>query len=182
VTAPGPYAALWRLSRAGTPVALVLYRDPSSREDWIEVLRELLAGPDHEAKVTAEVSEVLGNVDLPIILAVDPEQEAECIGRLSVARDRLLERRRPVVLLLQQDGPGLRRLRQEAALASFVQGSPEVDVDEEVDVESERTDFQKVAGFPPEEWLSRYRSGDIDDTLDSALLYLRALFLERESS
>ena len=48
-------------------MALVLYRDPSSREDWIEVLRELLASPDQEAKVTPEVSEVLGNVNLPMI-------------------------------------------------------------------------------------------------------------------
>ena len=176
----GPYAALWRMVEARAPLVVVVYADPASREEWVEEMEMLygLAGQPVERGVTAD--DLLERPDKPLIVLPEPESEAELIEQLSVTRDRLYRRTAPAALFLERDGPGLGSLSTQPAIASFLQG---VVVDPEaegkLDLKQERQRFMDATGESPDGWLVRYRSNELPDTLDHALLYLRALLLER---
>lgn len=175
----GPYAALWRMAHAGAPLIVVIYTDPTARQEWADEIEALLGqlGPPPEHVQTA--GELLDRPDVPVLVLVEPESEPDLVDQLSVMRDRLVERSAPAALFLERDGPGLTLLASREALASFLQGlvvDPEEE--EQVDVEAEKQRFHEATGHSLEDWLERYRAGDLPDTLDNSLTYLRALLLE----
>ncbi len=114
------------------------------------------------------------------MLAIITEREAEVVKALERVRDSLQNRTVPVFLFLLDEGEGQRALSGVPALASWIRG---LDFGGEgtVDIESERRRFSEIHRKSPEEWLTEWRSGLLEDTLANSWIANDALLLESRS-
>ena len=176
MTVQGPFAALWRLTHAEAPLALVLYGDPLARQEWSEELRPLLAGQGSELRTTANVEEAFADLDIPLLLLPEPEQQSDAVRRLSVGRDKLTSRTATAVLFLLRGGAGQTRLQDEPALASFLAGVT-LDPDAGFDVEAGSRQFEASTGMSPADFIEATATPELPDTLENAVYRLQALLL-----
>ena len=174
----GPFAALWRMTHAEVPLALVLYRDPRARDEWSGELRVLLESRGATSQTTTDVERALTDLDVPLLLVPEPEEQAEAVRRLSVGRDGLIRRTATAVLFLLLGGSGQVRLQAEAALASFLAGvTLDPDASAEVDIEEESRWFLDQTGRSPADFIEASDGQELPDTLENSVHRLRALLL-----
>ncbi len=88
----GPMAALWRTAHAEAPLAVIIYRDPAAREDWVDEVRLLISQGERAAEAVSSLDELLGRPDVSLLVLPPPEQEADLVGQLAVVRDQLNRR------------------------------------------------------------------------------------------
>ena len=144
-------------------VAVVWCPDLGLR-DWLVDEVEGLAPPGAAPIRTASVDLAIKTPDRMVLLV--PNDEHAVVEELEGRRDQLLAdppRTQPVILFLLRDGDGQVALANAPSLSSWVRGS-DVDPDRiaEVDVPSERARFQAEVGERVEDWLVKWRAGDID--------------------
>jgi hypothetical protein len=171
---------LWKILNDQSPVAVVFYSSHAAREDLLDLAR-LMAPSERPIRQTDNVDDAFRELDT--ILLLTPADEQAAVLTLDGRRDALRDRTAPVVLFLLRGGSADERLRTEAAgLESWLRG---MEYDPErltpLDLTSERTQFEQQTGQAPEAWLSAWRRGDIEDTLDNNLLAHRATLLEQVS-
>jgi hypothetical protein len=173
-------AALWKLLRAGKPVATVLYEDFAAREQLLE-LAYLVAPSDFEVHRTEDFEDAF-RADLQgTLLLLVPSNEIEAIRKLDARRAELGRRTAPVVIFLLRRGSGLQELAVRRGLAAMLR---EQEIDPEqldtFEMELERQRFCDEVKQTPEEWLAEWRAGQKADTPENNLLLHQALLLERE--
>jgi hypothetical protein len=162
----------------GDGIVVVYYPDLGVR-DWLVDEVESIAGADTSMR-TGDVREARARPDALVLLL--PTNERAAVEDLDGMRDQFLEpkRRHPIVLFLLRDGEGARALREAPSLASWIRGSdPDPELLAEVDVEAERSAFEKEAGASPEEWLARWRANEIPMETHTIVLSYRASLLEK---
>jgi hypothetical protein len=158
---------------------VVLCDNLSTRDEWIVDVTALLDEVGTPPRKVKDAELAFTDPTGPLLIVPEPGDEAAVVERLSVARDRLNQRRAVAVLFLLRDGAGMKRLQDEPPLASFLTGVT-LDPEQEatIDVEAERDAFMAATGLHPNEWLNRYRAGHLPDTLENSLLHLRAILVE----
>lgn len=166
------------LERNGDGIVVVYYPDFGVR-DWLVGEVESIAGAEDSVH-TDSVREAHAHPEALVLLL--PVNERAAVEELEGMRDRFLEPKRahPVVLFLLRDGDGARALREAPSLASWIRGSdPDPERLSEVDVEAERRAFEAEVGASPEEWLARWRAGNVPMEARTMMLSYRAALLER---
>jgi len=173
--------AIWKVLHSGlSPIVIVLYGQPEDLRDVVEQV-ETIAHPEW---MTRTVRAVLDAVQAPpsILVLLLPTDEVQAMTWLERYREQNLEREQPIVLFLQRDGAAHRALADLPNLRSWVAGSvvdPEwLDIANEEDVREMREEFQRDARCSPEQWLSRYRQGELPNDAETTRRTYRALFLE----
>ncbi|MBI4817461.1 MAG: hypothetical protein HY791_14465 [Deltaproteobacteria bacterium] len=170
-------AILSALRRDQGGLVLFWYPDDQAR---LELIGQVEALTGESITETESVEEALAARDRLVFLRSNREQEL--VLELDGNRDRFLEpkRARPVVLLLQRDGPGRDALTKDApSLRSWIAGSdPDPELIATIDVDAARSSFSKQFGASPESWLERWRAGKIAATLDNFGALHRASLLE----
>jgi hypothetical protein len=149
--------------------------------DWLIDEVAGLAGPSAAPFRTASVDEAIKTPHCMALLV--PNDEAAVVEELEGRRDQLLAdppRTQPVILFLLRDGDGHVALAKAPSLSSWVRGS-DVDPDRiaEVDVASERAQFQAEVGKSVEDWLVAWRAGDIPRDGETLARAYWAALLER---
>jgi hypothetical protein len=171
----GATGTLFRQLREGAPLCLVLYPNLGALDDLIETVR--LVAPEHwELSRTADVEDAFHKGNAPLLLT--PDNEAAAVRTLDGRREALVDREAPVILFLLKNGSGEQELKMAPGLASWLRESIYDPEPEEIDVEQERAQFEKIAGCSSRQWLEAWRRGEISDTLENSFLYQRALLLE----
>lgn len=165
------------LERDEGGVAIIRYPDFGLKE-WLigEVASVVPTGSSPVRK--SDLSGALAEPDRLVLLV--PNDEREVVLDLDGQRDRLLDRKQPIVLFLLRDGDGQRALAEDApSLANWIRGS---DTDPEalaqIDAASEREAFQRETGQSPEEWLEGWRNGDRTKTSQNLRTAYLAMLLE----
>jgi hypothetical protein len=172
-------AILNALDRDTGGIVVVWCPDFGLRE-WLVGEVESVASADARPFRTETVEDALATPERLALLV--PRSEREAVLDLDASRDRLLETQRsqPVVLFLLRNGDGQRALAESrASLASWIEGSDaDPEMLAEVDPEAERAAFIDATGESPEEFLAKWRSGQIADTTANLGRAYRAMLLE----
>ncbi|MCB9744363.1 MAG: hypothetical protein H6741_22065 [Alphaproteobacteria bacterium] len=177
-TRPGPTEALWNAIHGyASPIVVVFFADFGLREHVMEEL-ELLADVDWEIRRVKTVEEALEAPPSSMVLLI-PDDEVQAVQELAGARDNLIDREVPLVLLLLRDREGATALASSISLSSWVRGNAvDPEMLAEVDIESERADFRSAVGMTPEQWLHDHRETGSQNLTDLSRTY-RALLLEQ---
>lgn len=170
---------LWRILREGNPVAVIFYPESATREALIEQV-ELLAPEERRVIHARDVEAAFRDLDAIVLLMLDDEPGA--VDILNRRREDLVKRTAPVVLFLLCDGTGEVRLREAFALASWLRDR-EYDPtrSEAIDAGAAREELEERTGRPAGAWLSAWRAGALQDTLENNLLSHEALLLEGDA-
>lgn len=132
--------------------------------DWLVRETESVLPAGVTSFRTASIEEALTRPgDVALLIPID---EAEVVLELDGSRDRLrgdgTSRTQPIVLFLLRDGDGQKALAQAPSLSSWIRGSdPDPEALAEVDLVAEREAFAKKTDVSPEEWLTRWRRGEL---------------------
>ncbi|MBM3268586.1 MAG: hypothetical protein FJZ01_13130 [Candidatus Sericytochromatia bacterium] len=170
------------LERDAGGIAIVWYPDLGMR-DWLVGEAASFALASANPLRTTSVEEAVREPDRLVLLV--PADEVEAVLDLDASRDRLLAHRRPrtqpILLFLLRDGDGARALAERApGLRSWTSGS---DADPEalaaVDPVQDRERFARKVGSTPEDWVAKWRRGEIPWTGDSISVAYWAMLLER---
>lgn len=160
-------------------VAVVWCPDFELRE-WLVGEVSSVADPDSHPVRATNVEEAL--VDPSRLVLLVPNDERQAVLDLDGSRDRIIdaERTQPIALFLLRDGDGQQALAKDAmSLASWVSGS---DADPEriaeVDLAAERTSFERQHRITPEQWLGKWRHGELPQTSDNFQIAYHAMLLE----
>lgn len=141
---------------------------------------ESLAPTAARAFRTSEVAVALQAHDRMVLLL--PVNEREAVLDLDGSREQALEppRTQPIVLFLLRDGDGFPTLAREAPSAWSWAGGNDVDPERlaEIDVASERAEFERATGMTPEQWLVAWRDGSARQTEANYKLAALAMLLE----
>lgn len=171
--------ALWKVLRAGKPIATVLYEDFTAREQLLE-LSYLVAPSIYEVYRTERAEDAFLEDRLGALLLLAPRNEIDAVRRLDASRLELERRSAPVVLFLLRRGSGLQELVVRRGLAAMLR---EQEVDPEdldlIEMDRERQQFSDDMRQTPEEWLAAWRAGEKGDTPANNLILHQALLLER---
>lgn len=160
-------------------VAIVWCPDLGLRE-WLVSEVESIVPPETESQRVATASEAILVRERVVLLV--PDDERGTILELDARRGQIGEPARtwPIVVFLLREGDGQRALAEEAVgLRSWVGGNV-VDPEEiaEIDAEAERGRFEEETGHSPEDWLVRWRSGELPRTAVHLTRAYRAKLLE----
>lgn len=173
------------IDREAGGIAIIRYPD-FGLLDWLVDQVKSLVPDDTSILQASTVDEALEAPDRLVLLV--PSDEREAVLDLDASRDRVLRadvrRSQPIVLFLLTDGQGSLALATSApSLRSWVSGS-DTDPDElaTIDVAAERSRFETEHGATPEDWLSRWRAGEVPETGAHHRIAYHAAMLEQESS
>ncbi len=168
------------VEREAGGVAVVYCPDFGLREWLVEQVEELVATETATLRV-ADVEAALAQPNRLVLLI--PDNEREAVLDLDASRDRILQdpgRSQPIVLFLLRNGDGARTLARDApSLRSWVGGS-DTDPEKiaEIDVPAERQNFRDQNGLTPEDFLGRWRSGELPESGPNFRLAHQAMLLE----
>lgn len=172
--------SIWKALWAESPVFLVLYGDLPARDQLMTHV-ELLVSPKVPTRRSSDPADAFRHTNELVLLA--PNNEVEALAELDGRREQLLERSVPVVLFLLRGGEAVGHLSNHPGLAGWVQGREVSDAAFGfLELEKERTSFLERHGISPEDWLSRYQSEDLPDTLENTLITNHARFLQRSEA
>ncbi len=112
-----------------------------------------------------------------------PNNEREAVLDLDGSRDLLRAnppRTQPIVLFLLRNGDGAEALSLEATSLWSITAGSTVDPEElsEIDPEVERGHFRAEQGQTVEEWLQRWRKGELAQTGQNCMVAYKAMLLE----
>lgn len=158
------------------PIGIAYYSTTGAMEDFIR-RTEVLAEP-RQVQLVQEVSSLFATLDHggDIILIV-PSDESSAVAFLDRNRDSVVAKCKPVLLILTQGGQGQQALAKAPALASIVRGAI-FSVDTAITREAAETAFEARHGVSYNDWLARWRSGELEDTTDNNLTLSEALAIE----
>jgi len=177
-------AELGRLVASSEPLAVVLYRATSQRDELRE-LAELLLPAGRRLVMATRVDDLFAPEHLDAVIALllpTHSDEVDAVRRLERDRDSLLVRRAPGLLFLLAEGSAVAALREAPALASWLRGrefdaSPDAyDPERErpQDFDEAREEFARRIGRLPEQWLDAWRGGTEAHDLLGDLLAVEA--------
>lgn len=170
--------SLWAHFARPSPLLAVLYGDS---EELADIQEEIDLLRDAPCRRESDIDAALQDKDSVVLLTVPLDRQEYLIDRLEAQRDRLIERKQPLVLLLFRGGAAINRLFRAPFLASWLRGrilDPEIL--NAVDEEQARADFMQQAGCTPEAFLAQWSARGVADTLDNNLFYQQALLLARD--
>lgn len=178
-------AELAQIVAGREPVAIVLHRDLTERQELADLLQTLVPfGAESERADTIDrVFDETSFNHVLLVMLPDASQEALAIDRLERHRDALMSREATAVVFLPSHSEAAKLLRQKPSLSSWLRGQiynpgfdefdPERDTFE--DVEVARQQFENATQATPEVWWKRWVGGDIPrDDLTNQLLALEA--------
>lgn len=173
------------IDREAGGIAIIRYPD-FGLLDWLVDQVKSLVPDDTSILRASTVDEALEAPERLVLLV--PSDEREAVLDLDASRDRVLRadvrRSQPIVLFLLTDGQGNDALTTSApSLRSWVSGS---DTDPEelarIDVAAERERFAREHGATPEEWLARWRAGEVPESGVNYRTAYDAAMLDQEKS
>jgi len=167
----GPAALLeW-----GEPLGIAFYPNYAEKADLVARMKALAQPRQvHEVRRGEEALDFVG---CDCLVIVDPEQEEEAVSFFDRCRDHFEAGPAQILLLLLRGGAGERALKDAPALASFARDAS-FEVSARPNMEQARADFGRRHGLNPEDWLGRWRNGDLPDTLENNHVLSEALELE----
>jgi hypothetical protein len=146
-------------------ISVIWCPDLGLREWLVDQVENLAPSGSNPLRV-ADVESALAEPSRMALLV--PKDEHAVVLDLDGSRDRMTQvaRTQPIVLFLLRHGDGQRALAEQApSLDSWVRAS---DADPEalaqVDIAKEHATFVATHGISPEEWLDRWRRGDLPRT------------------
>ena len=170
------------------PLAVGFYPDLAARQSLMEQVRALVANRNIE-EVTG-VDEALALVsgsttssgdEVPSspsrLIVIEPHSEPEAVAALDQNRDQFASKGVQVLLLLLRNGTGERALADAPQLASFAR-SASFEVPSEPDKSEAVKDFATRHGSSPQEWLEKWRRGELPDTTENNMILSDAIALE----
>lgn len=161
----------------GAPLGIAFYPEYGAKADLIARMRALAA--PREVHEVGRGEEALRFVDSEALVLVDPGSEEAAVTFFDRNRDHFVDATARVLLLLLSGGAGERALKGAPALASFARDAS-FEIMARPRREDERTGFVDRHGTRPEEWLARWRSGALLDTLENNYVLSEALALTGE--
>lgn len=155
------------------PLVIGRYADLSAKQDLLDRAMTL-ASPTWGFSVINRADALLGVLQRNDLVVFDPDDEVAAVAYLDQYRERLLHAAARVLLLLRDDGDGVRALARAPALASFARGLT-FSCGAEVSQDDAAREFQQKHGTNHDAWLERWDSGELADTLDNNLILADAL-------
>lgn len=160
-----------------SPILIITYADGAELEGILEDIAIQL-GVSARFRCHSQLETALASPDEVAALVVKMAEQEETIDRLDAIRDRLRDRRAPLILLVPRGGAAMRRLRTADYLQSWVRGRIlDREVKDAVNLDAAREDFVATTGLTPERWLERWRAGDLPDDPENNQLATESLFL-----
>ena len=159
----------------GDPIAIAFYPDHAEKAQLVETAR-MLALP----RVTREIRsglDALPLLDQDALIILDPANPKADVEFLDHNRDHFEGASARLLLLLLGGGEGQRALQDAPALSSFAR-SLSFDVAGARGPSEAATAFEEAYGMTHDEWLRRWRTGELPDTFGNNLVLAEALTVE----
>lgn len=183
-----PEGEVWRVLQQRPKLALFVLAHERDAAEYVAVIEDIAEKP---ALRTTTLDEALAATDRLVWFAPPVDEAAAAVQTLEARRDSLLDRAEPLLLAVHRDGPGMVALADAPGLVSWLaantvdEGSDRGsalapgEVDGSWEIADARERFEEAHGATPEEWLARWRRGEIEDRGEATWTYHHALGLER---
>jgi hypothetical protein len=159
------------------PLGIAFYPDYAKKSELVSRMVALAA--PRACHTVRDGAGALKLTNEHALIIVDPENEKATVQFFDHNRDHFSDVTARILILLLRGGAGEQALKDAPALSSFArEASFEVAPAQQRDCA--RADFEGRHGFSPEEWLTRWRNGDLPDTLENNLALGDALALRDE--
>lgn len=155
---------LFALLEGGEPLSIGFYPEHTAKADLVARVRALAA--PREVREVRRGEDALEFVGHETLVVVEPEDEEAAVSFFDRNRDHFDDAKVRVLILLLRGGAGERALRAAPALASFARDAS-FEITPRPRHADARVAFSNLYGVEPEEWLRRWRAGELSDTREN---------------
>lgn len=173
-----PALGLAALLEWDEPIAIAFYPDPTGKAELVESARVL--APPRGVEEVRRGEDALALIKKDVLIILDPEDPRAAVQFMDRNRDHFEGENARLLLLLLRGGQGEEALQDAPALASFAR-SRAFDLDAGSSTRDAAAAFQQAHGMGHDEWLRRWRSGELSDTFENNLVLAEALAIEGPS-
>jgi hypothetical protein len=157
------------------PLGIAFFSDHATKADLIARLRAL-ADP-RDVHIVHEAAKALPFANNNALIIIDPQNEKDTVLFFDRNRDHFEGVKARFLILLLRGGSGEQALKDAPALASFARDAS-FEISSPPHRDDARATFQERNDVTPEEWLRRWRSGELPDNQENNYILSDALVLE----